>query len=56
MQNKPKPIERYLRPVGKKGTPRSAESYRGYIRNTTGEFEQRRLEVRARWRSLNLAR
>jgi hypothetical protein len=31
-----------------KGQPRPAETYRGYIRNTTGKFEQARLNRRYR--------
>jgi hypothetical protein len=38
-----------------KGHPRPAETYRGYIRNTTGKFEQARMMRRARWKALGLA-
>ena len=39
-----------------KGHRRLAETYRGYIRNTTGKFEQARIYRRARWKALGLGR
>ena len=37
-----------------KGQPRPAETHRGYIRNTTGKFEQARIYRRACWKALGL--
>ena len=35
---------------------RKAETYRGYRRNSTGQFEQARIYRRARWKVLGLGR
>jgi hypothetical protein len=40
--------------IRQKGHPRPAETYRGYVRNTTTKFGQARIYRFARWKALGL--